>query len=275
LKIRNLFICLIFLFYSAVSLTQESRQFESVPGGVAIVPITSNTKPDAYFNNERVMMLGGPEDWQAVIGLGLNIRAGTHRLEVREGDAISTHNFEVTEKQYKESRITIKNERQVNPNPVDMERITKERTLIANAKLAWSEPDKLTLGFLKPVEGPTSSPFGLRRFFNDQPRNPHSGLDIAAPEGAPIKAAMSGKIVNTGDYFFNGNTVFIEHGQGLITMYCHMSKISVSSGQQVETGDFIGEVGMTGRVTGPHLHWSVYLNKAAIDPLQFLAGEVE
>lgn len=270
---KRLLALLICLFFSPLLHSQAIQQFESVPGGVAVVPINTNNKPDAYFKDERVMVLGKPDKWQAVIGIGLNITPGTHRLEVHDGGAISTHNFEVGQKQYEEQRITIKNERQVNPNPVDMERIKKERTLIANAKLAWTEQDELILGFQKPVEGITSSPFGLRRFFNDQPRNPHSGLDIAAPEGTPIKAAMSGRVVNTGDYFFNGNTVFIEHGQGLITMYCHMSKISVTTDQIVETGEYIGEVGMTGRVTGPHLHWSVYLNKSAIDPLQLLEDD--
>lgn len=270
---KRLLALLICLFFSPLLHSQAIQQFESVPGGVAVVPINTNNKPDAYFKDERVMVLGKPDKWQAVIGIGLNITPGTHRLEVHDGGAISTHNFEVGQKQYEEQRITIKNERQVNPNPVDMERIKKERTLIANAKLAWTEQDELILGFQKPVEGITSSPFGLRRFFNDQPRNPHSGLDIAAPEGTPIKAAMSGRVVNTGDYFFNGNTVFIEHGQGLITMYCHMSKISVTTDQVVETGEYIGEVGMTGRVTGPHLHWSVYLNKSAIDPLQLLEDD--
>jgi murein DD-endopeptidase MepM/ murein hydrolase activator NlpD len=122
----------------------------------------------------------------------------------------------------------------------------------------------------QPVDGRYSSPFGLRRYFNDQPRKPHSGLDIAAPEGTPIQAAESGVVVETGDYFFNGKTVFIEHGQGLVTMYCHLRKIDVETGQTVTRGEKIGEVGKTGRVTGAHLHWSVSLNHAMVDPLLFL-----
>jgi murein DD-endopeptidase MepM/ murein hydrolase activator NlpD len=121
-----------------------------------------------------------------------------------------------------------------------------------------------------PVTAPVSSPFGLRRFFNEQPRKPHSGLDLAAAEGTPISAPASGKITDTGDFFFNGNTVFIDHGQGLVTMYCHLSKIDVEPGQTVNTGDIIGAVGKTGRVTGAHLHWSVSLNNTRIDPTLFL-----
>ena len=151
-----------------------------------------------------------------------------------------------------------------------MERITRESKQIKSALRHWSQQDDVALAFEKPVEGPTSSPFGLRRFFNEQARNPHSGLDIAAPEGTPIRAPAPGTVIETGDFFFNGNTELLDHGQGLVTMYCHMNKIDVTPGQNVDSGEVLGEVGMTGRVTGPHLHWGVSLNDARIDPLLFL-----
>jgi len=181
--------------------------------------------------------------------------------------------FHVGEKSYKEQHITIKDKRKVNPEKRDMERITREKKQIGSALQSWSARDVITVNFSKPVEGPTSSPFGLRRFFNEQPRNPHSGLDIAAPAGTPIRAPAAGIISDSGDFFFNGNTVFIDHGQGLVTMYCHMSEIDVKPGQPVAAGETIGKVGMTGRVTGPHLHWGVSLNNARVDPLLFLGGE--
>jgi len=156
-----------------------------------------------------------------------------------------------------------------------MERITRESKQIKSALRHWSPQDDVVVAFQKPVEGPTSSPFGLRRFFNEQARNPHSGLDIAAAEGAPIHAPAPGIVLDTGEFFFNGNTVLLDHGQGLVTMYCHMSKIDVEPGQTVNSGDLLGEVGMTGRVTGPHLHWGVSLNDARVDPLLFLPEEEE
>ena len=177
------------------------------------------------------------------------------------------------DKQYETQHITIKDKRKVNPEKRDMERITRETKTIKTALRHWSDQEAVPLNFIKPVDGPYSSPFGLRRFFNEQPRKPHSGLDIAAPEGAPILAPTSGTIIDTGAYFFNGNTVFIDHGQGLVTMYCHMSRIDVQPGQAVTAGEAIGLVGMTGRVTGPHLHWGVSLNDARVDPILFLPVE--
>ena len=177
------------------------------------------------------------------------------------------------DKAYKTQHITIKNKRKVNPYAEDMDRILADKKRLNTALVTFSRDDPNTLKLHQPVDGRYSSPYGLRRFFNEQPRKPHSGLDIAAPTGTPIQAAASGTVIETGDYFFNGNTVFIDHGQGLITMYCHMNKIDVQTGQKVTRGEKIGEVGETGRVTGAHLHWGVSLNQTMVDPLLFLLGD--
>ena len=141
---------------------------------------------------------------------------------------------------------------------------------IAAVAATFSDVVPSALLMRQPATGQRSSSFGLRRVFNGQSRNPHSGMDIAAPTGAPVIAAAAGKVIDTGDYFFNGKTVWIDHGAGLLTMYCHLNSIDVKIGDSVAAGDTIGAVGATGRVTGAHLHWSVSLNRAMVDPALFL-----
>lgn len=271
---NNLFKPVLLLFclavFNSVSAASLPR-FVSVPGGVAVVNLNGMDKPSGYFDHNRVMVIGSPGSWQALIGLPLTTSPGVHHLQVKYGSRQSEIRFTVAAKRYQESHLTIADDRKVNPLPMDMKRINRETKEIKAAKATWSETDPASIILDQPVQGIYSSPFGLRRFFNKQPRSPHSGLDIAAPAGTPVQAAAAGKIVTTGGYFFNGNTVFIDHGQGLVTMYCHMSRIDVTPGQEVKRGEVIGLVGQTGRVTGPHLHWSVILNKAMVDPVPFLA----
>ena len=260
--------CLVitFSFADANELPIESN----VPGGVVIVPIESNDRPKAFFYDKKVMVIGESQNWKAIIGIPLKIEIGEHKLKVVSDGTEVNYLFEVVNKDYEAQYLTIKNKRQVNPNQEDMLRISKERKLISKVKTNWREINNIPLRFIKPAKGPFSSAFGLRRFFNNQPRNPHSGLDIAAETGTPIVAPAAGVVTNAGDYFFNGKTVFLDHGQGLITMYCHMEKINVKEGDIVNTNDLIGTIGSTGRVTGAHLHWSVILNNTTVEPLLFL-----
>ncbi|MBL1432691.1 MAG: peptidase M23 [Gammaproteobacteria bacterium] len=267
----------IVLFFLAMTVSTSSfatnlPQSNAVPGGVAVIALPDDTDfTTVKFVKKRILTVVNKDRWYAVVGLSLNVAAGEHTLSYtnKKGEA-SSINFNVEEKIYREQRITLKDKRKVNPYKNDLERIGKERKLIRAAFSKWTNRSDINMQFEQPVNGPFSSPFGLKRFFNDQPRNPHSGLDIAAPTGTPIYAPADGVAVESGDFFFNGNTVFIDHGQGLITMYCHMSKIDVANGDVIRRGDILGEVGETGRVTGAHLHWSVSLNGTRVDPILFL-----
>lgn len=245
----------------------------SVPGGIAIVAVgnAEGEKPAVYYEGKRVMVQRDGESWKAVVGLPLDAKPGKHNLTLKYTDhSKATAPFEIRDKQYEEQHITLKDKRKVNPYQQDLERIAREQQRSREAFATWRELDSVETAFLQPAEGVMSSPFGKKRFYNGQARSPHSGIDIAAPTGADIHSPADGVVIETGDYFFNGNTVFIDHGQGLITMYCHMDSIGVEIGQQLRKGDVIGQVGSTGRATGPHLHWSVSLNNTRVDPLLFM-----
>ncbi|NOY62415.1 MAG: M23 family metallopeptidase [Gammaproteobacteria bacterium] len=250
-----------------------------VPGGVAVIALklSGAPTPQVRYRQRQVMVRAGKKGWYAVVGIPLSAKTGSHKLQVSQGEVRYPISFSVRAKSYEEQHITIKDKRKVNPNKLDMTRITRERKQIRAAFRAWSKPldteQSHSLNFELPVSGRLSSPFGLRRFFNEQARKPHSGLDIAAAKGTPIRAPAAGRVVETGHFFFNGNSVFIDHGHGLITMYCHMDSIGVKVGQELAPGESIGTIGNTGRATGPHLHWSVSLNDARVDPALFLSRQ--
>jgi murein DD-endopeptidase MepM/ murein hydrolase activator NlpD len=174
--------------------------------------------------------------------------------------------IKVNKKNFGESRITISDISKVNLSEKDGERAYRESQLIKNSLNKYSTDIKPSLKFINPVDGIISSRYGKQRYINDQPRSPHLALDIAAPEGAKIVAPASGKVILVGDFFYSGNYLILDHGFGLLSSYSHMSKIHVEIGDYLNQGDVIGEVGSTGRVTGPHLHWSVYLEKQRINP---------
>ena len=258
--------------FSGMIMAQDTNvaffEHNPVPGGIAIVDLQwpdSNAEPRVKLGEREIAVLPQSGKWYAIVGIALSVEPGTHTLAVDAANGLSKIDFEVNDFKYEEQRIVLKDDRTVNPAPLDMERIKKENVRIAVVK-AYRHETLLSDGFELPLDGILTSPFGLRRFFNDQPRRPHGGIDIAADTGTPIYAPGDGLVVDTGDYFFNGNTLFLEHGLGLQTFYAHMSKIHVQTGDKVKAGDLIGEVGETGRVTGPHLHWSVGLNGTWVDP---------
>tara|TARA_R110001583_G_scaffold41168_2_gene131125 strand:+ start:260 stop:1108 length:849 start_codon:yes stop_codon:yes gene_type:complete len=274
---------LIILFFMATSFNAVAAVTElpdalPVPGGIAHVLLTidSSEPPVAYFGEHRLLIKStvGTQyqqqaPWLALVGISLSTPTGNQQISVDN----RTYEFKVTPKKYREQRLVIKDKRKVNPNKLDMTRINTEKSRMLGALASWSEPESTTTRFQRPVPGPFSSPFGLRRYFNDQPRKPHSGLDIAAAKGTAIQAPAPGVVMDTGDYFFNGRNIILDHGRGLITMYSHMEQIDVAIGDHVSTGTVLGTVGNSGRVTGPHLHWTVSLNNVRVDPLLFLVPD--
>ncbi len=242
------------------------------PGGVVSVPLDGTEAPvSVRLGERRVMVRPHGSGWVAVVGIPLDQEPGAVTLDVTEADGLRRRvEFRIEAADYETQHLTVPNRRHVEPLAEDLERIGRERNIIDRALTHWSGEPPASLALAAPVDGRRSSSFGLRRFFNGQPRSPHKGMDIAAGKGTPVAAPLAGRVLATGDYFFNGNTVIIDHGQGLVTMYCHLDRIDAEPGTEIGAGDVLGLVGASGRVTGPHLHWGVYLNGTAVDPALFL-----
>lgn len=262
MTIRSPFVAMLFvLSLSAIAETTHSPW----PGGVAVLDLgtAEQAKPTASFGDKRILVFSNSARWYAAVGLPLDIEPGNASISIADGRRVV---FNVQQNEYGEQRLTLKNENFVTPNQEQLERIGRERKTIDAALKNFRDQAMNDISLLAPLDGRRSSSFGLRRFFNDQPRSPHKGMDIAANEGVAIKSPRDGIVTATGNYYFNGNTVIVDHGQGLVTMYCHLSEIQVEEGDSVDTGEKLGEVGATGRVTGPHLHFGTYLNGTAVDP---------
>lgn len=277
------FRALLGLMTLALALNANSSSFiesSPVPGGIALVELdatnypVSEAAPDVTWNGKNIATLRQSDSYFALVGIPLSTKAGQHTLTVGTKNLTpGSVNFLVNEKTYEEQHLVIKNKRKVNPAPLDMERINRENKRLKEVK-SYRADRLIAQQFDWPLKGIMSSPFGLKRFYNGQARRPHGGIDIAAPEGTPILAPADGLVVDTGDYFFNGNSVFIEHGLGLQTFYAHMSRIDVKEGDRITRGQVLGAVGATGRVTGPHLHWSVGLNATWVNPLLLLPTDI-
>jgi murein DD-endopeptidase MepM/ murein hydrolase activator NlpD len=246
----------------------------AVPGGVVTIPIegAADARPVATLDGARVMVLREDGRWLAVVGIPLDAKPGRLTLVVGRGGGKEQRTFDVAAKSYAVQKLTVA-PGQVNLSKRDLERVDAEKQKIRAALKAFTDRPPASLRLLPPVPGERSSSYGLRRFFNGQPRSPHTGMDIAAAAGTPIAAAADGTVADIGDYFFNGNTVILDHGSGLVTMYCHLSRTDVKAGDRIVAGQTIGAVGSTGRVTGPHLHFGVTLNGTMVDPALFLPPE--
>lgn len=246
-------------------------QSDAVPGGLARVDLgASATPPLARLNGERVLVLRDAARWTAIVGISLDTKPGTPlALRVELDGVARDYPIAVGAKQYASQHLKVP-PGQVELSPEDLARYQRERAHLDGVLRTFSEPGPASLAMVEPVSGRRSSSFGLRRYFNGKARNPHNGMDIAAPAGTPVAAAAAGRVLDAGDYFFSGRTIILDHGQGLLSLYAHLSEIETRNDERVAAGAPIGKVGATGRVTGPHLHFTVYLNRVAVDPALLL-----
>lgn len=244
-----------------------------VPGGIARIPLGgAPAKPTARYGDVPLLVSGDPVAWTALVGIPLAAQPGVATILVRqaEGDAPRDIAYTIAPKRYSEQRLKVAPGK-VDLSPEDQARYERERVHIAAVMATFTEAPPELMHMRVPVPGRRSGSFGLRRVFNGQSRSPHSGMDIAASAGTPVLAPLAGRVIDTGDYFFNGGTVWLDHGGGLLTMVCHLSSIDVKVGDVLKAGERFCAVGATGRVTGPHLHWSVTLNRVMVDPALFIA----
>ena len=249
-----------------------------VPGGIARLALgPAPTRPLAYAGDVPLLVLGDPAGWTALVGIALATPPGPASISVQvDGGGQRQLDYNVATKKYAEQRLTVA-PGTVDLSPENQARYERERAHQATVMATFTDltadlSNTSSLSMQVPVPGRRSSSFGLRRVFNGQARNPHSGMDIAAATGTPIHAPLAGRVIDTGDYFFNGNTVWLDHGAGLLSLMCHLSAIDCKPGDLLKAGDLLGAVGATGRVTGPHLHWGVMLNRTMVDPALFLAA---
>lgn len=229
----------------------------------------------AEWGEHRLPFVRDAGEWLAVIGVDVDAAAGEHPLVIARdfgaaGTREETEQVIVAAKEFPTTELTVE-PGYVELSPENQVRAARESREIAaiyatlTPERYWREP------FAVPIPGATGGRnFGHRRIFNGQPRNPHSGADLAAATGTPIRASNRGRVVLAGDLFFSGNAVFLDHGQGVFSVYLHLSEILVEPGRMLEQGEVLGLAGATGRVTGPHLHWGVRVLDARVDPFSLL-----
>jgi len=215
-----------------------------------------------------------PEVWEGLLGIDLETRPGSYEVTVtgrRSGRApiVKRLQLRITPKRFPTRRLTV-DEKYVNPPPEVLDRIREESRRVAGLFAAVSPGKIWQRPFVAPVAGPANSSFGKRSILNGQPRSPHTGADFDVAAGTPVKAPNRARVVLAGELYYSGNTVILDHGLGLYSYLAHLSRIDVEEGNSVEAGDVVGRVGATGRVTGPHLHWTVRLAGTRVDPVSLL-----
>ena len=246
------------------------------PGGVAVIKLSvGDDLPvmDVVYGGNRVLTVKREDGLFGIVGIPLDATPGMQMLNIAAGQGtvkvIYETGFEINSRTYAAQHIKI-DSRFLQPSAADQKRIERDQPRIDAAKRHWSDVQPASLALDIPAIGRLSVRFGERRVLNGKESAPHAGLDLAIGPGTLVRVAAAGRVLATGDYCYSGKSVFVDHGQGFITLYIHMSRIDVKEGDLVARGRVLGASGATGRVTGPHLHWSVLLNGVYVDPELFL-----
>lgn len=264
---------------SAGDLTVSHRARSLQPGEVVVLTIVSSrplkqVQAKAFGREFRCFENGTTSKWAALVGIDLDTKPGRYAVAIEavdlEGKAVGAeYPLNVIAKSFPTRKLTV-DDKFVSPPASAQARIQQESTRLnvifssVSTRLYWSG------AFVVPVPGAPISEFGKRSIYNGQPRSAHTGTDFEAATGTPIKAPNAGKVVLADNLYYTGNSVILDHGLGLFSYFGHMSALSVREGDLVQTGDILGKAGATGMVTGPHLHWSVRLAGARVDPLSLL-----
>jgi murein DD-endopeptidase MepM/ murein hydrolase activator NlpD len=252
------------------------------PGSVLLLTITgegtlSAVRARAFGRDLSPFPVNG-RTWQALVGIDLDVKPGSYPVEIESGDPGTrdpgtriTYALAVRARRFPTRTLTVDPDL-VTPPPQEMARIAREAERLRRLWAGPSGPRLWDGPFIRPVPEPANSSFGTRSIYNGQARSPHGGTDFLSGTGRAIKAPNAGRVVIAEPFYFTGGTIVIDHGLGVLSLFAHLSAIAVHEGDLVKTGDVIGEVGATGRVTGPHLHWAVRVGGARVDPLLFLSA---
>lgn len=254
----------------AAGLPRESR----VPGGIALVAVAraDEPKPAVTRDGANVWTVKRGASWIAVVGLPLSTAPGEHSVSVSRDGVAPTVSFTVQNKRYPVQHVTLKDNAMVEPPPEVMARIEIESAHLKTLRSNWRENTATNASFILPAKGRLSGRFGGSRVLNGKPRAPHAGLDVAIGTGTQVLAPGDGVVLDIGDYYFCGKTMFIDHGNGLLSLFCHLSEQTARVGDSVRKGQAVARSGATGRASGPHLHWSVYLNGVSVEPELFVTS---
>ena len=263
---------------SAPAFTIDVASRTLAPGELVVLTMTFEREPSSVgvsvFGKHIAAFKMADGRWRALVGIDLALRAGRYTavIEASAGGTMVRESRVLLVRPRKFATRTLRVDPSfVNPPPDQLERIKRDAVFLRDA-YASSAADRLWAGpFVRPVPGEANSRFGTRSIFNGQPRSPHSGTDFLSPAGTPIKSPNAGRVVCARDLYFTGNTVIIDHGLGVFSMLAHLSQLDVKEGETLTAGQIVGLVGATGRVTGPHLHWSLNVSGSRIDPLSALA----